>query len=88
MLQLVLKHLKTLTKNDEPFYLKNAQLKDFKFGVILHSFISHFYSAFFSSAFLYSLKLITNQASEFFVIFFIRESTKRDGLKTRCSLFD
>ena len=27
MLKLILKHFKNLTKNDEPFYPKNAQLK-------------------------------------------------------------
>ena len=47
-----------------------------------------FCSAFFSSAFFYSLKLITNQTSEFFTIFIIRESSKKDGLKTKRGLFD
>ena len=42
--------------------------------VNLHSFILHFF--------------IANQTSVFFTIFIIRESTKKDGVKTRRGLFD
>ena len=35
-----------------------------------------------------SLKLITSWASEYFTIFTVRKSAKKDGLKTRRSLFD
>ena len=43
--------------------LKNAQLE---FGEFVF-----FHSAFFSSTFFYSLKLVTNQALEFFTIFIV-----------------
>ena len=47
-----------------------------------------FFSVFFFSAFFYSLKLITNEASELFTIFIIKENTKKDGLKTSRSIFN
>ena len=53
-------------------HFARKSLKYFKFGV---SCMLPFHI--FCSTFFYSLKLITNRASEFFAIFIIRESTKK-----------
>ena len=55
--------------------LEKHAIKDFQFRVNLHTFIPH-------------LLLITNRASEFFRIFIIRESIRKDGLKTMCCIFN
>ena len=61
--------------------MKNEKRTIRDWGICILSFCI-FCSASFSSTIFYSLKLITNRTSEFFTIFVIRESTKKDGLKT------
>ena len=92
MLQITLKHLRkkstNLTKRDELFYSKNAQLEILNLEWICIAPFHKFCSEFFYSAFFCSLKLITSRASEFFAIFIIKESIKKDELKAMCSFFD
>ena len=90
MLKLTLKHLKSYKFNKKWWIirLEKGANKYFKFGVIMYSSIPHFLFRILFLAFLYNLKLINNRASEFFTIFIIWESTKKDGLKTTRNLFD
>ena len=70
------------------FTQKNEQLKILNLGWICILSFYIFCPAFFSSAFFYSLKLIIKRASVFFTIFIIREVTKKDGMKTKRSIYD
>ena len=57
-----------LTNNDESFYSKNTQFKILNLEQICIFSFHIFCSAIFFAAIFYSLKLITNGASEFFKI--------------------
>ena len=63
-------------------FTQKRAIKDFKFGVDLHSFAPHFLFRIplFCILLYYSLKLVINGASDFFTIFMTRESTKNKGL--------
>ena len=61
--------------------MKNEKRTIRDWGICILSFCISC-STLFSSTIFYSLKLITNRTSEFFTIFVIRESTKKDRLKT------
>ena len=69
-------------------FTQKTPFKDFKFGVNLNFFIPHIvFRILFNVNFLI-LMLIFNRPSEFFTIFFITESTKKDGLETRRIFFN
>ena len=80
-------HYNTFNEKWWAILLKKRKIKNFKFEVNLHSFIPHF--LFHMLFFRILLQPQVNYQSSFRIFYNLHyESSKKDGLKIRCSLFD